>query len=266
MSIEDRFFMGIDAGSRTIKALLLSEAGTIIQSGVLDQGVKQSHLAHKLVDELLAKSGLSADRIAMTVATGYGRNHIDTADTTFSEITCHARGAIHISPGCRTIIDIGGQDSKLIKLDDAGNVHDFSMNDRCAAGTGRFLEVVADRLEVPITELDQLAAQAKSPCIISSTCVVFAETEIVGLLAQEIEPADIAAGIFAAIASRVQAMGGRRVNEPVVMTGGAALFEGLHSALEEVFGAGISVVENPRLAGALGAALIAREKAKKDKQ
>ncbi len=256
-----RAFLGIDAGSRTIKAVLLSGDGEVIDSGVVDQGVKQAELAEALAADLIAGAGLARADVAMTVATGYGRDHIELANTTFSEITCHARGAAHIAPDARTIIDIGGQDSKLIKLDEKGRVHDFAMNDRCAAGTGRFLEVVASRLEVPLAELDALSAASKSPCIISSTCVVFAETEIIGLLAQEILPADIAAGIFAAIASRVQAMAGRRVGEPVVMTGGAALFEGLHEALEKDFGVKITVIENPRLAGALGAALIAKDKA-----
>lgn len=261
---KEKAFLGIDAGSRTIKAVLLSNSCEIVESGVVDQGVKQAELAESLAEDLMSKAGLSRESIAMTVATGYGRDHIELANTTFSEITCHARGAAHVLPSARTIIDIGGQDSKLIKLDEKGRVHDFAMNDRCAAGTGRFLEVVANRLEVPLEELDRLAEDSKSPCIISSTCVVFAETEIIGLLAQEILPADIAAGIFAAIASRVQAMAGRRIGEPVVMTGGAALFKGLHHALEQDFGVTIEVVENPRLAGALGAALIAKNKAEEN--
>lgn len=257
----NKVYLGIDAGSRTIKAVLLSGEGKMLRFGVVDQGVKQPLLAKELVKDLLKQAGIESDAISYTVATGYGRDHIDIADTTFSEITCHARGVVHLVPEARTIIDIGGQDSKLIKLNERGNVHDFAMNDRCAAGTGRFLEVVAKRLEVPLSDLDNLAAASTQPCIISSTCVVFAETEIVGLLAQEISPADISAGIFSAIASRIQAMAGRRANEPIVLTGGAALFSGLHAALKNVFGTDIAVMENPRLTGALGAALIARENA-----
>ncbi len=258
---ESTVYLGIDAGSRTIKAALLSDEGEMLGAGVVDQGVKQPLLAKELVEDLLKKAGFGSDAIGYTVATGYGRDHIDIADTTFSEITCHARGVVHLAPAARTIIDIGGQDSKLIKLDERGNVHDFAMNDRCAAGTGRFLEVVAKRLEVELSDLDDLASASSEPCIISSTCVVFAETEIVGLLAQEISPSDISAGIFSAIASRVLAMAGRRANEPIVLTGGAALFSGLHAALKNVFGTDITVMDNPRLTGALGAALIAKEKA-----
>lgn len=263
MNSHDDIFLGIDAGSRTIKAVLISDDSTVLASGVVDQGVKQPQLAKALIADLLKQAGAEGARPAFTVATGYGRNHLNMADTTFSEITCHARGAVHSAPGTRTIIDIGGQDSKFIKLDEAGNVHDFAMNDRCAAGTGRFLEVVAGRLEVDLPHLDELASESSSPCIISSTCVVFAETEIVGLLAQEVSPADISAGIFSAIASRIQAMAGRRISDPVVMTGGAALFSGLHHALERVFDTQISILDNPRLAGALGAALIAKEKFEK---
>jgi predicted CoA-substrate-specific enzyme activase len=263
MSTTKNIFLGIDAGSRTIKAVLLSADRQVLASGAVDQGVHQQVLAKGLLDQLLQDADLQAEDITYTVATGYGRDRIDIADTTFSEITCHARGVVHLKPETRTIIDIGGQDSKLIKLDEKRNVHDFAMNDRCAAGTGRFLEVVAQRLEIPITAMDELATESKKPCIISSTCVVFAETEIVGLLAQEIEPADISAGIFSAIASRTHAMAGRRINEPVAFTGGAALFSGLHKALEVMFDTTVEVVDNPRLTGALGAALIAKEKAEK---
>jgi predicted CoA-substrate-specific enzyme activase len=254
-------FLGIDAGSRTIKATLISADSEILASGFVNQGVKQTLLAKELLDSVLSDAGLGPESISFTVATGYGRDRIDMADTTFSEITCHARGVMHLTPHARTIIDIGGQDSKLIKLDERGHVHDFAMNDRCAAGTGRFLEVVAQRLEVSLPDLDSLATSSTEPCTISSTCVVFAETEIVGLLAQEISPADITAGIFAAIASRTQAMAGRKLSQPVAFTGGAALFSGLHRAIEQVFDTNVEVVANPRLTGSLGAALIAKDKA-----
>ncbi len=251
---------GIDAGSRAIKvALFDTERDAIVATGTTDQGVDQEALAHGLLDGLLEEQGLSRDDLAQTVATGYGRNMVKFADRTVTEITCHACGVRRVAPETRTIIEIGGQDSKLIRLDAKGMVRDFAMNDRCAAGTGRFLEVVATRLEVKLDALGGLACQSREPAAISSMCVVFAETEIVGLLASGAAPADIVAGVQAAIAKRTSAMAGRSIDEPVLFTGGVALVSGMAAALESTLGLSVHVPDDPQMTGALGAAILAAQ-------
>lgn len=249
---------GIDAGSRTIKVVLLdSETMNIIAKGVMDQGVAQQQRAQELFEKLLAENNLKRKQVGRIVATGYGRNIIDLADTTVTEITCHAVGVHHLLPNTRTVIDIGGQDSKLLKLDGNGKVRDFSMNDRCAGGTGRFLEVVAARLEVGLDDLGTIAAKSKEPAVISSMCVVFAETEIIGLLATGIACEDIIAGVQKAIAERVVAMAGRTFDLPIVFTGGVAMISGMDSALESALGHDITISPDPQITGALGAAILA---------
>ena len=249
---------GIDAGSRTIKVVLLdAERQEVLASRVMDQGVDQEALAQKLLDGLLQEHGISRSRVRAIVATGYGRKLIHQADETITEITCQGWGVRHRRPDARTVIDIGGQDSKLLRLDARGAVHDFVMNDRCAAGTGRFLEVVATRLGVKLESLGDMAGRSEKPAMISSMCVVFAETEIVGLLASGMKSEDIVAGVQAAIAARVSAMAGRNVTAPVVFTGGVALVPGMDLALETVLGQPISIVPNPQTTAALGAAMLA---------
>lgn len=249
---------GIDAGSRSIKAVILSRVSReVVAAGQADQGVQQEILARGLYYRLLEGIGASDIDVTSVVATGYGRNLIRFAHTTVTEITCHARGVCHHVPEARTILDIGGQDSKVIHLNGSGEVRDFAMNDRCAAGTGRFLEVAADRLGVRLEALGQLASQCQKPALISSTCVVFAETEIVGLLASGTEPASIVAGILQSIARRVGALAGQRIGEPVLFTGGVALIEGMVQSLEETLEHPIRISTEPQMTGALGAALIA---------
>ena len=249
---------GIDAGSRTIKVVLLdSETMNIIAKGVMDQGVAQQQRTQELFEKLLAENNLKRKQVGRIVATGYGRNIIELADTTVTEITCHAVGVHHLLPNARTVIDIGGQDSKLLKLDGNGKVRDFSMNDRCAGGTGRFLEVVAARLEVGLDDLGTIAAKSKEPAVISSMCVVFAETEIIGLLATGIACEDIIAGVQKAIAERVVAMAGRTFDLPIVFTGGVAMISGMDSALESALGHDITISPDPQITGALGAAILA---------
>jgi (R)-2-hydroxyacyl-CoA dehydratese activating ATPase len=254
---------GIDAGSRAIKIVLLeAETGRIIASGVRDQGVPQEANALQLFSQVLAQAGLERPDIGRIVATGYARNLIPLADTTVTEITCHARGVHHLVPETAMIIEIGGQDSKLLRLQAGGMVRDFAMNDRCAAGTGRFLEVVADRLEVKLEDLGKMAARSQQPAPISSMCVVFAETEIIGLLASGAKPEDIVAGVQHAIATRVAAMAGGKVNPPVIFTGGVALVPGMAEALKSALGQTVQVSPNPQFTGALGAALIAGKQLK----
>lgn len=254
-------FAGIDAGSRAIKvAILNGDTREVVASGLRDQGIAQEDLTRDLLNELLRKVGAHDGDVAATVATGYGRNLIRFADTTITEITCHAHGVRHVSPGAMTIIEVGGQDSKLIRLDGQGAVRDFAMNDRCAAGTGRFLEVIAGRLGVDLAALGPMAAKSANPATISSMCVVFAETEIVGLLASGIPPEDIVCGVQTSLAKRVTAMAGRSVDEPVVFTGGVALIPGMVEAMAKAVGRPVSVVPTPQLTGAIGAALLAMKR------
>ena len=249
---------GIDAGSRCIKVLLFdTRAERVVCAGYAGQGVPQRELAHTLYHDLLRDAGLDAAAVRAIVATGYGRARIDFADTTITEITCHARGVRHHLPDVRTIVEIGGQDSKLMRLNGTGDVRDFVMNDRCAAGTGRFIEVVAERLGVTLDEMGALAGQSRAPARISSTCVVFAETEIVGLLASGAAPPDIVAGVLRAISNRVGAMAGRTVDAPVAFTGGVAMIPGMQGFLEESLGTAVVVPAEPQMTGALGAALLA---------
>jgi predicted CoA-substrate-specific enzyme activase len=251
-------FGGIDVGSRAIKTVLWdNETQKIVAMSIKDQGVAQDKLASQAFDELLHGVNLSRKDITGIVATGYGRNLIPWANTAITEITCHAHGVCHLLPETRTIIEIGGQDSKIIRLEDHGTVRDFSMNDRCAAGCGRFLEVVANRMQVSLPELAKISKKSRHPVSISSMCVVFAETEIIGLLANGALPADIVAGVFNAMASRTAAMAGRTVEAPICFTGGVALIPGMQAALSEILEREVSVCPHPLYTGALGAALIA---------
>ena len=229
----------------------------MVASGIAEQGVHSDRIAVQLFERLLEESGKSRNDLEAAVATGYARASISFADTTITEITCHARGVHEVAPEARTVVEIGGQDSKLLRLDDRGAVRDFSMNDRCAAGTGRFLEVVANRLGVTIERLGEMAAASKSPAPISSMCIVFAETEIIGLLASGAAPEDIVSGVQDSIATRITSMAGRDVVPPVVFTGGVALVPGMERALTKALSQPVTVAPRPQFTGALGAALLA---------
>ncbi len=249
---------GIDDGSRAIKSVLIDTASMqVVAKGLADQGVEQDKLVSELFGQILKNDGVNRENVAAIVATGYGRNAISMADTTITEITCHAAGVHHLVPGAMTVIDIGGQDSKLLRLDSSGRVRDFAMNDRCAAGTGRFLEVVAQRLDTELKSLGRMAAMSKSPAAISSMCVVFAETEITGLLASGTASADIVAGVQTAIAERIIAMAGRSVDPPVIFTGGVAMISGMDAALQTALGQAVTISPDPQMTGALGAAILA---------
>jgi predicted CoA-substrate-specific enzyme activase len=249
---------GIDAGSRAIKVVLMESDGLrVLASGQMDQGVQQDVLAEQLYDDLLRKTGLRRQDVSSIVATGYGRYRVAFAPRTVTEITCHARGVRHLIPGARTVVDIGGQDSKFIRLSADGVVQDFSMNDRCAAGTGCFLEVVARRLGVGLADLGDLSSRSARPAVVSSMCVVFAETEIIGLLASGVPREDIVAGVQTAIARRVSTMAGRRADPPLIFTGGVALIPGMSAALQSVLGIPVQIAPDPQMTGALGAAILA---------
>jgi (R)-2-hydroxyacyl-CoA dehydratese activating ATPase len=254
---------GVDAGSRANKVVLFdSEQDRILGCAIADQGIEQERLAGELLARACAEAGVERSSIGALVATGYGRSAVRFADTTITEITCHARGVYHLAPETRTIIEIGGQDSKCITLEAGGRVRDFGMNDRCAAGSGRFLEVVAARLGVDLAALGELSRLSQKAATISSMCVVFAETEIIGLLAEGVSVPDIAAGVQNAIASRVSALAGRAIASPVCFTGGVALQSGMVRALETALGNGVQVRVSamPQYTGALGAAILAGQR------
>jgi predicted CoA-substrate-specific enzyme activase len=251
---------GIDAGSRALKiALVDRDTGELVASATVDQTIAQCQLAQQVLDATLAKHGHTRGDIVRTIATGYGRNLITFADGTITEITCHARGVRQVFPSVRTIVEIGGQDSKVIRLGPNGHVEDFAMNDRCAAGTGRFLELVGDRLNTKLLQLGEMALHSQGTTAISSMCAVFAETEIIGLLASGTPTPDIAAGVQNAIARRMAALAGRKVVAPVVFTGGVALVPGMDQALGQALGERVTVAPTPQMTGALGAALLGRE-------
>ncbi|MDF9408735.1 acyl-CoA dehydratase activase [Pelotomaculum isophthalicicum JI] len=250
--------VGIDVGSITTKAVLMN--GSAWQSTLRPTGYSPRQAGREVLDELLDKAGLAQADIDYIIATGYGRITLDFADKAMTEITCHARGAHHLAPGADLVIDIGGQDSKVIFTDGYGNVTDFSMNDKCAAGTGRFLQVMAAAMGVDVSELAELA-RGMEPVQISSMCTVFAESEVISLLAEGVERGRIIAGIHRSVANRVVAMAERiGKGELIAFTGGVAKNEGVKEYLAKALGREIVVSPESQLAGAFGAAIIAREK------
>jgi predicted CoA-substrate-specific enzyme activase len=250
---------GVDVGAITAKAAIF-EGRELLAVAVILAGYDRAAAARQVLDQALAQAGLARDQIVRLVATGYGRVQVPGSDRTVTEITCHARGAHYLCPEVRTVIDIGGQDSKGIAVGARGRVLDFVMNDKCAAGTGRFLEVMAHALEVDLADFGQLALAAPRRAKISSTCTVFAESEVVTHLAAGVPRAEIIAGIHEAIAARVATMVGRiPVQDVVVLTGGVAHNAGVARMLEERLGHTVAVPEHAQLAGAIGAALIARD-------
>lgn len=252
---------GIDIGSLSTEAVLLSNR-KLVSYSILATGADSRGAAHRALDEALGLAGASPAAVRFTVSTGYGRTNVPFADLQVTEITCHAYGALYSFLDTRTIIDIGGQDSKVIRLDEAGSVVDFAMNDKCAAGTGRFLEVMARALEVDVDELAELAVGASRAAPVSNVCTVFAESEIVSLIGQGVPRPEIALGILESVAERVVSMVKRVGLVPkVTMTGGVAKNKGVVKALERRLGTEIRVPEEPQIAGALGAALIAESKA-----
>lgn len=250
--------VGIDVGSITTKGAVL-EGDRFVGAKLRATGYHSGRAGQALFDELLSEFGLESKNVACVVATGYGRNSVFFADKALTEITCHGAGAHYLDPEVRSIIDIGGQDSKAIAVDDTGRVRDFAMNDKCAAGTGRFLEVMGRALEVPLAEFGDFSLAADKPAKISNLCTVFAESEVVSLIASGETRKNIIAGIHAAIAGRVAAMAARvGMTPPVMMTGGVARNHGVVKALEHKLGMAIAVLPEAQLTGAIGAAILAR--------
>ena len=253
-------FAGMDVGSATTKAALIDPEGALLGAAIIPSGGNLSEAARRCLDMAFAHADLPRDACRALVATGYGRERVEGRTRSVTEITCHARGARALYPETRSVIDIGGQDSKAIALDEQGRVLRFEMNDKCAAGTGRFLEVMARLLEIELDALGDNAARASAPVAISSTCTVFAESEVISHLAQDQSVEDIVAGLCRAIASRVYGLASRaRLTTPTIMTGGVARNQGVVKAMEALLKAPVHVPDQPQLAGAFGAALIARD-------
>jgi predicted CoA-substrate-specific enzyme activase len=249
---------GIDIGAGTAKIVIL-EDNTIITSSVVPVGGNVSRAVEEVTASALDGTGLSVNELEYVVSTGYGRDAATFANHSTTEIICHATGIHFLMPHVKTIIDIGAQDSKVIRINDEGKVINFVMNDKCAAGTGRFLEVMANVLGLELSEMGPTALTSKNPCTISSTCTVFAETEVISLRAQGKTIEDLIAGIHRAMASRIIVMSsGIKLDQETAFTGGVAKNVGVQKVLEELGNVKCIIPVEPQKTGALGAALIAQ--------
>ena len=256
-------FAGIDIGSLTGKAIIL-EDGKILASAVIRVRRNPVQTSEEVYHLALGKLDLVPEDIAFCVGTGYGREKIPFATKTISEISCHGKGAYVCNPGIRTIIDVGGQDCKVIMLDNAGNLKDFVMNEKCAAGTGRYLELMADLLGLSLDELGALSLKARMPVQLTSVCSIYAQAEVLQLISQKTKKEDIAAGVNKAMAERVAAMAKKlQLHEAFAVTGGVAKNKGVVLNLERLLGINFTPLPvDPQIIGALGAAYIAQDSIK----
>ena len=254
------YYAGVDSGSTTTDVVILDKDRQMVAKVILPTGAGAEKGAARALEEALAQAGLTEADLTATVTTGYGRAAIDLGDKSVTEITCHARGAHFLNPDVRTVIDIGGQDSKVIRLDDRGGVASFVMNDKCAAGTGRFLEMMAKTLELSLEEISTIGLQWKEEITISSMCTVFADSEVVSLVARNKALPDIVHGLNNSVASRAAALFRRVKGEPVcMMTGGVARNAGVVKAIEGALDLPLFIHEDAQVCGALGAALFAAD-------
>lgn len=252
-----KVYVGVDIGSLTVKVVLIDQEARIVAHDTARAGYSGREVAVKMVAKLLTESGLGREDVGGTVATGYGRITFP-ADREVSEITCQARGIHHLFPTARTVIDIGGQDSKVIQMLPNGKVVDFAMNDKCAAGTGRFLEVMASALEISLNDIGNLAETSRNPTAISSFCTVFAESEVITHVSAGKPKEDILAGVCASVASRVASLAQRIGLVPdLVFTGGVARNQGVLAALRRQLSHPLLVYSEPSITAAWGAALMA---------
>lgn len=257
------YFAGIDSGSTSTDVVILDRNQEIVTSIILPTGAGAAISAERALSAALEKGGLHREDIDVLVTTGYGRTAIEDGDKSITEITCHARGAHYLDPQVRTVVDIGGQDSKVIRLDENGAVVNFVMNDKCAAGTGRFLEMMARTMEMSLEEMSRTGLEYREDITISSMCTVFAESEVVSLIAQNKATDDIVHGLNKAVAVKTAALvkrvGGQ---ETYMMTGGVSRNQGVVKTLEEKLGTSLVISDKAQLCGALGAALFAADMAK----
>lgn len=257
------YVLGIDVGSASSKAVIMDEDAKIVKSAVIQSGTGTSGPS-RVLTAIFEGTALTQSDMAKTVATGYGRYVFEGADRQVSEISCHAKGVHYIFPNARTILDIGGQDVKAIAIDEKGSVQDFYMNDKCAAGTGRFIEVMARILEIPLEDMAKWDEKSEHPVSVSSTCTVFAESEVISLLSQNKAKEDIIRGVHESVISRSIGLLMRTpMAEDFVMTGGSAKNRGVVEALKREIKKPVYVAENPQITGAIGAALYALKDAKK---
>ena len=257
------YVAGIDSGSTSTDVVILDQNGKIKSTMIIPTGGGAMMSAEKSLAAAVEKAGIQEEDIVRIVTTGYGRAYIDSGDDSITEITCHAKGAHYLNPNVRTIIDIGGQDIKAISIDEHGAVTNFLMNDKCAAGTGRFLEMMARTLGLSLEEMSIKGLEWEENIVISSMCTVFAESEVVSLVAQNKNVADIIHGLNVSVASKVGALAarlGKKNPGEYMMTGGVAKNQGIINALEEKLGAKLYICDEAQLCGALGAALFAYEK------
>jgi predicted CoA-substrate-specific enzyme activase len=258
---------GCDVGSTTGKAVVKNET-SILAHFIIPSTTKPEETARIAMNEALKLAGLSSlDDLEYIVGTGYGRLKVPFASENISEITCHARGAHWLNPAVRTVVDIGGQDCKVMSLDERGRVLEFAMNDRCAAGTGRFFEAMARVLNSDLAGISSPENQGQNAATITSQCSVFAESEVITLINEGAELPNIIAGINNAVANRLLSMV-RRVGlvQELVLTGGCSKNQGLATALEKKLAVTVTMLpEDPQIAGAIGAAVIAAEKVKQSR-
>ena len=258
------YSLGIDVGSTASKCIMLKDGEEIVAKSLIDVGAGTSG-PQRAIDAVLENAGMKKEDVAFTLATGYGRNSLmNFADKQMSELSCHARGAYFLFPDVHTVIDIGGQDAKAIRLDNKGGIKQFFMNDKCAAGTGRFIEVMARVLETTLDEMATLDEQAEDTAPISSTCTVFAESEVISQLSKGTDRKSIARGVHMSVASRACGLAYRAgLEKDIVFTGGVAKNAGVVRAVSSVLKTDVIVAPNPQTTGALGAALFAYEAATK---
>ena len=258
-------FMGVDVGSLSCDAFLIDDTGKLMGWTVVPTGARNIESIKRARAEVLGQTGLLESEVEALIATGYGRDRVEGRLAAVTEITCHARGIQALLPGTELLVDIGGQDSKSMRLDGKGNVMEFAMNDKCAAGTGRFLEAMARALEVDVGELGDLDRGAGGNVTLSSMCTVFAESEVVSLIAAGAEVPEIVRGLHRAIANRTVALVKRVAPASsglkIAMSGGVARNPGVVRALGEALDCNLSIPAEPDIVGALGAALIAMERA-----
>jgi predicted CoA-substrate-specific enzyme activase len=259
MSENKKYYAGIDIGSVSTDVVIIDEQGTMISHEIVPTGASFSKAADKGTEAALKKANLSLKNLAGVVSTGYGRKSVDFSNKSITEIRCHAVGAYHIYPEVRTLIDIGGQDCKVILLTDDGGVENFVMNDKCSAGTGRFVDVIARALDVPLNEMGALSLKSTGNCRISSICTVFAESEVISKLSDDISREDIIKGIHVSIGEKILNLVRRvGIKQRIGITGGGGKNIGIVRVIEELLDTKILTYDNPQIIGALGAALEAR--------
>jgi (R)-2-hydroxyacyl-CoA dehydratese activating ATPase len=255
------YFAGIDIGSTMSKAVIVDAAGVMRSYVVGPTGAEHRRRANKVMEDVMSRAGVTLEQVAYIISTGYGRVNVPFADKQVTELTCHARGVSSLFPDVKTAIDIGGQDAKVLKIKN-GKLTDFLTNDKCAAGTGRFLEVAAETLGLELNEMGRISLQTDTPVKINSLCTIFAQQEIIARLSEGEPLPDILAGVYIAVTTRVVKLARQlKVEPPIVFTGGVAKNVGMVKAMETVLQTKVFVPEEPLITGALGAAILAREEA-----